>query len=101
MYFSVQADTDTLLFVVAVLGCLSKEVIKRCPCTQLYCRLLSFSPSVVADSSDPMNCSPPGSSVHGTCQARTLEWLPFPSLEGLSDPRIKLMSPSLQEDSLL
>ena len=28
---------------------------------------------------DPMNCSPPGSSVHGILQARILEWLPFPS----------------------
>ena len=26
-----------------------------------------------------MDCSPPGSSVHGIFQARTLEWLPFPS----------------------
>ena len=24
--------------------------------------------------SDPMNCSPPGSSVHGILQARVLEW---------------------------
>ena len=24
--------------------------------------------------SDPMNCSPPGSSIHGICQARVLEW---------------------------
>ena len=24
--------------------------------------------------SDPMDCSPPGSSVHGTLQARLLEW---------------------------
>ena len=23
---------------------------------------------------DPMDCSPPGSSVHGVCQARVLEW---------------------------
>ena len=23
---------------------------------------------------DPMDCSPPGSSIHGTFQARTLEW---------------------------
>ena len=23
---------------------------------------------------DPMDCSPPGSSVHGICQARVLEW---------------------------
>ena len=25
--------------------------------------------------SDPMNCSPPGSSIHGICQARVLEWV--------------------------
>ena len=25
--------------------------------------------------SDPMDCSPPGSSIHGICQARVLEWV--------------------------
>ena len=24
--------------------------------------------------SDPMDCSPPGSSIHGICQAKVLEW---------------------------
>ena len=28
---------------------------------------------------NPMDCSLPGSSVHGISQARILEWLPFPS----------------------
>ena len=28
---------------------------------------------------DPMDCSPPGSSVHGVFQARVLEWVPLPS----------------------
>ena len=23
---------------------------------------------------DPVDCSPPGSSIHGICQARVLEW---------------------------
>ena len=27
--------------------------------------------------SDPMDCSPPGSSVHGIFQARVLEWVPI------------------------
>ena len=27
---------------------------------------------------DPMDCSPPGSSVHGISQARTLEWVAIP-----------------------
>ena len=33
-----------------------------------------WSCSVVSDSSDPMDCSPPGSSIHGIFQARVLEW---------------------------
>ena len=28
---------------------------------------------------DPMDCSPPGSSVHGILQARILEWVAVPS----------------------
>ena len=28
---------------------------------------------------NPMDCSPPGSSVHGILQARILEWVPMPS----------------------
>ena len=27
---------------------------------------------------DPMDCSPPGSSLHGTFQARVLEWVAIP-----------------------
>ena len=34
-----------------------------------------FSHQVVSDSCDPMDCSPPGSSVHGILQARILEWV--------------------------
>ena len=33
-----------------------------------------WSRSVVSHSSDPMDCSPPGSSIHGIFQARVLEW---------------------------
>ena len=33
-----------------------------------------WSHSVVSDSQDPMDCSPPGSSVHGIFQARVPEW---------------------------
>ena len=35
----------------------------------------------------PMDCSPPGSSVHGILQARTLEWVAMPSSEGSFQPR--------------
>ena len=44
---------------------------------------------------DPMDCSLPGSSIHGIFQAIVLEWLPFPSPADLPDPGIKLRSPAL------
>ena len=31
---------------------------------------------------DPMDCGPPGSSVHGILQARTLEWVAIPFSKG-------------------
>ena len=33
---------------------------------------------------DPMDCSPPGSSVHGILQARILEWIAIPFSRGSS-----------------
>ena len=33
---------------------------------------------------DPMDCSSPGSSVHGILQARMLEWVAIPSSRGSS-----------------
>ena len=47
---------------------------------------------------DPMECSPPGSSVHGILQARILEWVAIPSFRELSPPRdqtTSLLSPAL------
>ena len=36
---------------------------------------------------DPMNCSLPGSSVHGILQTRILEWVVMPFSGGSSQPR--------------
>ena len=36
---------------------------------------------------DPMNCSPPGSSVHGILQARIMEWVAIAFSRGSSRPR--------------
>ena len=36
---------------------------------------------------DPMNCSLPGSSVHGILQTRILEWVVMPFSRGSSQPR--------------
>ena len=50
--------------------------IKQCMCGQL-CPTLCY----------PMDCSPPGSSVHGIFQARILEWVAIAYSEGSSLPR--------------
>ena len=42
---------------------------------------------------DPMDCSLPGSSVHGTLQARMPEWVATPSYPGIES--MSLMSPAL------
>ena len=49
---------------------------------------------------DPMDCSPPGSSVHGILQVRILEWVAMPFSRGSSLPGIESRSPELQADSL-
>ena len=46
-----------------------------------------FSPSVVSDSCDSVDCSLPGSSVHGILQARILEWIAISFPRGSSWPR--------------
>ena len=43
--------------------------------------------SVVSESLQPMDSSPPGSSVHGILQARTLEWVAIFFARGSSQPR--------------
>ena len=41
----------------------------------------------------PIDCSPPGSSVHGTLQARILEWVAMPSSRGSSQTRDRTCIP--------
>ena len=48
-----------------------------------------------------MDCSLPGSSVHGILQARILEWVAIPSPGDLPNPGMEPGSPTLQTDSLL
>ena len=40
--------------------------------------------------SDPMDCSPPGYSIHGIFQARVLEW------GAIATPQFSLLSPATQ-----
>ena len=57
-------------------------ILRMCVCAKLIqsCPILC----------DPMDCNPPGSSVHGIFQARILEWVAtFPSPRDLPAPGIE------------
>ena len=47
--------------------------------TCVHAKLLQLDPTLC----DPVDCSPPGSSVHGILQARILEWVAMPSSRGI------------------
>ena len=49
----------------------------------------------------PMDCSLPGSSIHGILQARILEWVAISFSRDLSDPGIKHLSPALRAGDVL
>ena len=49
---------------------------------------------------DPMDCSLPGSSIHGIFQARVLEWGAISFSGDLPDSGIEPGSPALQADAL-
>ena len=53
----------------------------------IYSSIWWFSHLVVSDYWDPMDYSPPGSSVHGILQARILEWVAIFFSMGSSQPR--------------
>ena len=55
-------------------------LIARCMCARLVAKLC-------LTLCDPMDCSPPGSSVHRILQARRLEWVAMPSSRGSSRPK--------------
>ena len=59
-----------------------------------------FSRSVVSDSCDPMDCSPPVPLSMGFSRQEHRSGLPFPSPRDGPDPGIEPMSPALAGDSL-
>ena len=62
------------------------------PRSDLHTGYVVLSCSVMADSLWPMDCSPPGSSVHGILQARILEWAAISSFIPDSEPLQQLPS---------
>ena len=59
-----------------------------------------FSRSVLSDSLDPIDYSPPGSFIQGILWVRRLKWAAIPFSRGSSRPRDQAESPALQADSL-
>ena len=60
-----------------------RERERECVCVCVYAQALSH----VRLFRDPMDCSSPGSSVHGILQAGILEWVAIPFSRGSSQPR--------------
>ena len=54
-----------------------------CVCVCVCVLVIQWCPTLC----NPMDYSPPGSSVHGVLQARILEWVTMPSSRGSSWPR--------------
>ena len=88
-----QLDLNCLLPVAVCRGesvstpwkCASVPFPASCPTFTLnvLCLVTKSCPTL----GDPMDCSAPGSSVHGILQARTPEWVAMPSSRGSSWPR--------------
>ena len=57
----------------------------------MHAKLLQSHPTLC----NPMDCSPPGSSVHGILQARILRWVAICSSRGSSRPRDQAYIPSV------
>ena len=79
-----QHTPDTMSVQAFPLLCDSDSVLMSVALRKSYLSSCSLVASVV---SDPMDCSPPGCSVHGILQARTLEWVAISSSRGPSRPR--------------
>ena len=67
---------------------------------ELPCAALCLVTQLCSTLCDPMDCSPPGSSVHGFLQARYWRGLPCPPPGDLPNPGVKSGSPTLLADSL-
>ena len=66
---------------------------KMCSLARCCCCLVTKSCPTLCD---PMDCSPPGSSIHGIPQARVLEWVAISFSRGSAWPlEIELRSPTL------
>ena len=87
-------DGATSLCMVALQCYVSFCCTMKCISRVLCAKSLQLCPTL----HDPVDYSPPGSSIHGILQARILVWFAMPSSRDLSNPGIEpvsLMSPAL------
>ena len=79
----------------------TKQSYECCPWIWIYTPgVCTKSPQWCLSLCNPMDCSPPGSSLHGILQARILEWVVISSPGDLPDPGIEptsLISPALAD----
>ena len=60
-------------------------IVLKFPFTSIVCKCVSITQSCPT-LCNPLDCSPPGSSVHGVLQARILAWVAIPFSRGSSQP---------------
>ena len=71
----IQKDTCTPMFITEL-----STIARIYMCVFMHAKSLQSCPIFC----NPVDCSPPGSSVHGILQARILEWIVMPSYSGSS-----------------
>ena len=78
----IQKDTCTPLFIAALF-----TIAKTCACV--------LRPQLCPTLCNPIDCSPPGSTVHGIFQARILEWIAISYSRGSSRPKDRTLIPCI------
>ena len=71
IYINLYVYMCIIAFIEHLLNIRCQALWYMCVCVYMH--------SVVSDSCDPVDCSPPGTSVHGIFQARILEWVAISS----------------------
>ena len=84
----VEMKLRTIVVLISSLATL----LHLCVCTQSLSRSVAQSCPTLCD---PMDCSLLGSSVHGICEARILEWVAISFSRNLPHPGIKPLFPAL------
>ena len=79
-------DLNSLTMDRTLAPCISKSNLNHWTARKVPCCSCSVAQSCLT-LCEPVNCSPPGSSVHGISQARILEWVAISSCRGSSRPR--------------